>query len=67
MDHPPDNAVQREVGSEDATARHGDEVSHVAEQSRVPQEADHTEVEQGGSQAAAGEGESESWHDRETS
>jgi hypothetical protein len=45
MDHPPDNAVQREVGSEDATARHGDEVSHVAEQPRVPKEADDAEVE----------------------
>jgi hypothetical protein len=59
--------VQGEVGPEDAPAGDGDDMSHVAEQPRVPQEADDAEVEQGGPQAAAGEGESESWHDRETS
>jgi hypothetical protein len=47
--------VQGEVGPEDAPAGHGDEVSDVAQQSRVPQEADHAEVEQGGPQATAGE------------
>ena len=54
--------VQREVGTQDAAARDRDDVRHLAEQARIAQEADDAEVEQGGPQAATGEGQSESRH-----